>query len=784
MAGNAQAAAKAKTTIKEVAKEIVKEAKNTNQRQNRPSKRWHKKGRHMPKNGNKNNNGKINQTVDRDVKRKLKKEGLEGPRSRFSVHVSATIGKIGPNKDQGPELQVATFLHPALMKEPNDGTNFGPLQAAAAQWGLWRLASLSVRFTPLVGSSAVTGSVFRASLNLTQSPGNASWGGLGARKHLDVPVGRSQSWRLQRGDLAGPRQTWWMTDTNEEGGQSCGPMLEIHGLGRSTSTYQDRAWAGDLFIVEVEGRWEFTNYNSKPALGTLDRKTEEMTGDKAPSMAVGDDGILTMTLQPGTRMVHFMGEQYERNAPPEGTIGETIWQVVDEGAGLASSIAPVPFGWLIKGAWWFVKKIAGRAGSNAPVRYQVFASLADAQNGKPVMAERMESQSANTTLTVTQMNAPNVGPGVGVPTYQTSYTPYPLTPAEHPPPPGSKVVLTARGTPVFFVQYRDMLDSVLKGHLRRSADDYPFLLKRGSRVSYASSAYLLSEPIALTYDGTSITGCYDPFWFKNTGISLHWRRTPDSIGQVIAYAADNWGTESAPFSCAVWLVRTTRDLPRHTVTEMWPYAPGAYVAGGSSITPPLQVTLNKANAVALSKPQSTSHQECQANMIDIPSSSLLLVYSVGVNKASSEAGLPLANHLPLWRMMLLSAVGRVPTGFWAQAMSLATPLSDYLSVRFVLPAASHDEQIESLLNGHHYRFNLLIMASSWQDKPDDGSDESDYSSDDQRELEYTSPKDRFAKERVYEALRDSDWDHVDAEALIQVMNGARRMLNTTRGHAE
>ena len=183
-----------KAAIKAVAKEVVKEEKKV----------------FKPRQQNKSTRNKFRnkwQTkhqVKNEIKTELKKKGLEGPKTKFTVKVSATIGKIGPNVNSGPELQISTFMHPALMKEPNDGTNFGPLQAAAAQWGLWRLSDLKIQFTPLVGSSAVTGSVYRTSLNLTQSPGSTSWGGLGARKHLDIPVGVSRTWHLRKGDLAGP----------------------------------------------------------------------------------------------------------------------------------------------------------------------------------------------------------------------------------------------------------------------------------------------------------------------------------------------------------------------------------------------------------------------------------------------------------------------------------------------------------------------------------------------------------------------------------------------------
>nr|WLE99419.1 capsid protein [Raccoon dog astrovirus]WLE99421.1 capsid protein [Raccoon dog astrovirus] len=769
MAGNAQAAAKTKATIKEVAKEIVKEAKNTSQRQNRPSKRWYKKGRHMPKNGTKKTNNQIKQTVEKDVKQKLKKEGLEGPRSRFSVRVSATIGKIGPNREQGPELQIATFMHPSLMKEPNDGTNFGPLQAAAAQWGLWRLSSLEIRFTPLVGSSAVTGSVYRVSLNLTQSPGNASWGGLGARKHRDIPVGKSVSWKLQRGDLAGPRQTWWMTDTNEEGGQSCGPMVEVHGLGKTSSTYQNQDWTGDLFIVEVDGRWEFTNYNAKPALGTLDRKSEDYATDTSgPGIKVGDDGVMKMTLPQASTLARFMSDACERSAINEGSVGETIWQIVDEGAGLASSVAPTPFSWLIKGAWWFVKKLAGRAGENTDDEYVVYASLADAQNNKPVIANRFTHVKKATTLTVTQVNSPNVGPGATLPAYHTE-SPYPLIPAEVPPPAGSKMLLTCLASPIK-INFDNARESVFKATARVSGDDYLFSIKLGRNRAYATSGYLLRDPVAMTLEGQRITGMYDPFWMKSTGMSVHYRNTDTVIGQVIAYASDNWGTTSAPLTCAYWLVRVTNTLAATEPVSFYNYAPGAYTSGGTTLNPPELFTLNKAGVPTMNRSGGSGHTVCRVLIPRIESQTLMLVYSIGLNSMQSNG---LTNSQPITGSsndVNLNVNHSSDFGFWPYALTPIGLVEDRLNLWFTVPPdrPSDESMVDDIINVIQRRFRLRPVETS--ESEESSGDDSSESDGEHQEESHTPPKMKFAKEMMYEALRESDWTHVDAEALLATLS--------------
>ncbi|ACR54272.1 capsid protein [Mamastrovirus 11] len=760
-AAKSEAKKEVKKVVKELVKDVAKEAKKDAQRRSAPNRRW------------KGQRGKqTKQTVHKEANKKLRKEGLEGPRPRFSVRVSATIGKVGPNKEQGPELQIATFLHPGLMKEPNDGTNFGPLQPPAAQWGMWRIASLSVRFTPLVGPSPVTGSVYRVSLNLTQSPGNSSWGGLGARRHMDIPVGRQVTWKLTKGELYRPRQTWWMTDTNEEGGQSCGAIIEVHGLGKTTSTYKDEPWIGDLFIVEVDGKWEFTNYSAKPALGMLDRKTEELTASGKQAGLQVTDGVLEMTLPKDSELARFMSDGFERNAPQAGTVGETIWQVVDEGAGLAADLAPVPFTWLIKGAWWFVKKIAGR-GSNATETYQVYASLADAQNGKPAQAEPFVHATRPTTLTITQVNAPNVGPADTRTAFHSGVSPYPLVPVEAPPPPGSTVVLMARFAPIAYIKYPNsqLEQSVVKAHVKKNSTEYFFSLKRGQTKSYASAAYLVMDPSLISVDGTRITGCYDPGWLDHTGITAHYRNT-DAFGQVVAYAVDEWANSGQKFTAAAWLVRVTRTLEQHTFTDMWPWAPNAYIAGRSSVTPPIQYTLDKANVPFATKPDGATHLNASVSQPQILSGTLLLLYSIGQNTKSRIAGFtdgePLVNST---NDAVLAVDKEFNSGLWAMCLSPIGPKSDYGSMKFVLPTRS-DDKLEELLDLIQLRFNLKPTVES-------ESDETDEDSQDESEVEdctdaptppEPTPRLKLAKEMMYEALRDADWTHVDADALLAAIS--------------
>nr|UUX91099.1 capsid precursor protein [Myotis fimbriatus astrovirus] len=335
--------------------------------------------------------------IHRSIKRELKKEGLEGPRVSVQQRITST------NEAKG---RCYTLLDRHSWKCRT--------LALAAQYALWKIKYLSLRFTPMVGSSAVSGTVVRASLNLSQSPGGSNWSGLGTRVHLDMHPGQSATFHLRGDQVGGPRDGgWWFTDTNEEGSQSAGPIVEVHTLGKTMSTFQDKEWTGPLFLVEGIGVWQFANYQVKPALGSLERREAEVEAD-----INGEAGQpVTMDLPNNSDVALFMDnlepEIYNPEARSSGqqSVGETIFQVVDVGAQLAESAAPPPFNWLIKGGWWFVKKLLGRSQRAGKSTYLVYASLSDAQNNKPCIATgTVSSDAKQTKLLVTQINSPNVGP--------------------------------------------------------------------------------------------------------------------------------------------------------------------------------------------------------------------------------------------------------------------------------------------------------------------------------------------------------------------------------------
>nr|WIG62199.1 capsid protein [Mamastrovirus sp.] len=739
MAGKQPQHAPVKAAAKAAAKEVVKEEKKVIQQIVKPKVKWQNNRKWQPK-----------PRVKREIQKKLKKEGLEGPKTRFSVTVAATIGKIGPNKQNGPELQISTFLHPSLMKEPNDGTNFGPLQAAAAQWGLWKLVGLKITFTPLVGASAVTGSVYRVSLNLTQSPGNTSWGGLGARKHLDIPTGKSVTWSLHKGDLAGPRQTWWLTDTNEEGGQSCGPMIEVHGLGVTTSTYKDAAWAGDLFIVEVRGVWHFANYNAKPALGALERKTESLNA----SMEVGSDGVLTMSLPSSSQLAKHMSERYERSGANATGVGETIWQIVDEGAGLISHVAPPPFGWLIKGGWWFVKRILGRSNTGEDT-YQVFASLADAQNNKPVMANPMQKATHPTTLISTQINAPNTGPGNTSGIVVSSGFPIPQSGV----PEGAFVVsgpfeaihICGHGTAA--------ATTLVNGYI--PSNPWEFTLKKGSTIWGAAQGGVVAPPdhlLCFSFDSENeCTGWYDIHGITSTGITVDWKTNATTVTEwadVLAWRSDDWNTlRMTYYLCRVRKNHTPTDyedqqrIPLPTITS---------ISDNKAVTAVHEVKMTQSIHTAGGNTMQVKYNTIRAGNI-------LILWQLGshtFNDATGQASVVSQNSFTAYQ---LNVEKRSTTGMWVRALTPIGPKQEWLTALFHSPARQQN-LVDQLMDQIQERFALVPRPSADTDSSEDEFED------------ISDPK--TAKLALYEALKGINWPHDAAETVMD------SLIKNRRGHAE
>ncbi|ACR54274.1 capsid protein [Mamastrovirus 4] len=363
--------------------------------------------------------GGSSKRVARLVKQHLDKSGATGPKPAIAQKATATLGVVGANTSGNTELEMCLMTNPCLVKDNTGNNAFGPVQALGAQYTMWRIKNLTVKLTPLVGSSAIVGTVVRMSLNSTSTPSSTSWSGLGARLHADAVVGRSATFRLKPRDLAGPREGWWLTNTNDTGATTLGPAIEIHTLGKTMSAYKGGMFDGGLFLCELVAVWEFANYAANPSLASL---TKGKSDDAQIEFTAKEKGKpIVMQAPKISTFAHAVSlastEPSSLGRAGEPSVSDTIFQVVNTGFEGVAPVAPPPYGWLIKGGWWFIKKVFGLGRSVEHEYYYVYASYDDALNNKPCIANQAQSPPAGRTLSeipkanliYTQVNAPSTG---------------------------------------------------------------------------------------------------------------------------------------------------------------------------------------------------------------------------------------------------------------------------------------------------------------------------------------------------------------------------------------
>lgn len=301
------------------------------------------------------------------------------PRGRApnTIHqtVTATLGTVGSNQGNAVETELVMLMNPALTKETTGSNQFGPIQMYAATYAQWRIRSVRLKATPVVGGSAVSGTIGRMSLNMTGNPTSASWSALGARPHADMVPGRTSILRLSAKNFPGPKEGWYNTNTKGDPNMSIGGSIEVHTLGQTMSTYKNERFTGGLWLLELTAVWEFRNYNPQPGLLNMLKGKEE--GSNGASI-VGETGKpIEMKVPATSRMGRAAGGS---------TNSEIIWQVADTTIKTISMAFPPPFNWLFQGGWWFIKRIA-----DAPVRtgeetFRVYASIQDARADVPCIA--------------------------------------------------------------------------------------------------------------------------------------------------------------------------------------------------------------------------------------------------------------------------------------------------------------------------------------------------------------------------------------------------------------
>lgn len=462
--------------------------------------------------------------------------------------VTATLGTVGSNQGDAIELEMAALLNPALTKETTGSNQFGPLQMWAANYNMWKVNNIYVKLIPLVGSSAVSGTAVRCSLNLAATPGSASWSALGARRHKDTNPGKPMVMKIPGHALAGPKDGWFLCSTKHDPQMCIGGSIEIHTLGKTMSCYQAKEFDGPLFLVEMTAEWMFKNYNPEPGMMNL-VKTDIQEKPNTVKINSTPGEPITISVPKESQLARATGNV---GVEADATPSEIVWSVFDTTMDAVSGIFPPPFEWLFRAGWWFIKRIANKniAAGHKPgvadageITFQVYQSLSDAKNDVPCLATG-EAHSENVKPTgwhLTQVTPGNVGAPQATLSNARMYTPTTDS---------IDIISTPTfGHPAFY------------GHVYKSDPHTCFAIKEvgGTREVYTYSAWPLNKPIFLQngqpVEPAQLQSYHYPIYTKEN-------TTYTPVGHVFAAGYAKIGT-SRPFynwTTLLWRADTTKEI--------------------------------------------------------------------------------------------------------------------------------------------------------------------------------------------------------------------------------
>ncbi|UMO75858.1 MAG: ORF2 [Sichuan mamastrovirus 8] len=309
--------------------------------------------------------------------------------------INTTLGTVGSNESGEIECELTCLMNPATMKEATGSNSFGPLGIYASTYTLYKMTRCVVTLKPIVGDSAVAGTVTRVSWNPTSSPTQTSWSALGARKHVDVTPGKTGRFVLTGRDLVGPKGGWFKTNTKGDPMMCFAGTLECHTFGKTTSTYRNEPFKGGLFLAELETTWQFKDYGQQPGMLSLIKGEDTQNA----RIETGEGDKLQLVLPRNSRMARAATT----------TPSEIIWVVTDTIIQAGTALIPPPFGWLIRGGWWLVKRAAGapvRTNDNE-IRFDIYASISDARSNTPCLLQ----QPIDTPVQVGGLHFQQVTPG-------------------------------------------------------------------------------------------------------------------------------------------------------------------------------------------------------------------------------------------------------------------------------------------------------------------------------------------------------------------------------------
>nr|AXL64621.1 capsid protein [Chicken astrovirus] len=351
------------------------------------------------------------------ILRKIKKleRKTNGPIVNDRMRTTITVCKLTGNGSNTLARQAKVFLNPCLLKNQDSGATSSPLSVRASQYALWKIQSIRLTFQPLCGSANVIGSVIFADLDQEASTATAqSPDTIKARPHVEVPLGMKHTWVIKQRQLEGPREGWWNMDPGESPTTANGPALNFWVYLETFNALQAQSasptpYTGPLALVEVTVEYVFSNYSPKPNLATMVNQVVTPSSTTSVKLKNNTDGSLIMEVTDSTlRRILDQPEECNARAQTSGK-GDTFWSVSTTVVDIVAQHIG-PWGWLLKGGWWVVRKIFGAA--NGTSNYAVYASVEDAQNDNRIyQTVNGEISIASAPVHVTQLTQPNVNQG-------------------------------------------------------------------------------------------------------------------------------------------------------------------------------------------------------------------------------------------------------------------------------------------------------------------------------------------------------------------------------------
>nr|AFF57960.1 capsid protein [Astrovirus CDB-2012] len=397
----------------------------------------------------------LNNLEKKDNKRfrKLEKK-VNGPKIHDRMAVTTTLGVLTGNSENNLERKMRALLNPLLLKSQNTGSSASPLSLRASQYSMWKIQKCVVKFVPLVGAANVAGSVTFVCLDQDATSSQPeSPDTIKAKVHAEVSIGQRYNWNVQPRYLVGPRSGWWGMDTGESPTDTVGPALDFWNLYKTVNTLQtgttQQAYTAPLFSIEVFTVYVFSGYEPKPALAIMTNTTFE--SQQGATITNGANGELQLNVPKTSSLAERLREKEvpQRGQNQTGGVGEVLWAVAS-GAVEGAAEALGPWGWLLRGGWWVIKKFFGRSAENVNDVYLIYSSIEDANKDSRIYqaVKSTSVQIQQGPLVLTQISSPNVNQSGGVVQVgSTTTTDYlPLSQAE--PPLKKNILYDKTGNPV------------------------------------------------------------------------------------------------------------------------------------------------------------------------------------------------------------------------------------------------------------------------------------------------------------------------------------------------